>query len=80
MLLKTLIVGLLALVLGLPASAEDLTDTTDINITRSWSQQPGGWTYPMSIRMPNAEAPAGGYPVSHTLAPRVRGRRAGAHR
>ena len=63
MLLKTLIVGLLALVLGLPASAEDLTDTTDINITRSWSQQPGGWTYPMSIRMPNAEAPAGGYPV-----------------
>ena len=63
MMLKTLIVALFALALGLPASAEDLTDTTDIDITRSWSQQPGGWTYPMSIRMPNAEAPAGGYPV-----------------
>jgi poly(3-hydroxybutyrate) depolymerase len=63
MLLKTLIVGLLALGFGLSASAEDLTDNTDIDITRSWSQQPGGWTYPLSIRMPNDEEPAGGYPV-----------------
>ena len=63
MLFKTLIVGLLALVTGLPASAEDLTDNTDIDISRSWSQEPGGWTYPMSIRMPDVEAPGGGYPV-----------------
>ena len=43
--------------------AEDLTNATEIDITRTWSQEPGGWTYPMAIRLPDVEAPSQGYPV-----------------
>ncbi|MCP4833728.1 MAG: hypothetical protein GY895_03095 [Phycisphaera sp.] len=43
--------------------ADDLADDTTIEITRSWSQQPGGWTYPMAIRVPSTPAPEGGFPV-----------------
>ena len=49
--------------LGLHAHAEDLANSTEIEITRSWSQEPGGWTYPMSIHVPNRDAPKGGWPV-----------------
>ncbi len=44
-------------------SAGDLTADTEIEITRTWSQEPGGWTYPMAIRVPEGAAPEGGFPV-----------------
>ena len=42
--------------------ADDLDNSTQINITRTWSQEPNGWTWPMDISVP-ATMPAGGYPV-----------------
>ena len=45
------------------ASADDLTNDTAIEITRTWSQEPTGWTYPMAIRVPEGPAPEGGFPV-----------------
>ena len=45
------------------APGEDLADDTTIAISKTWSQQPGGWTYPMTIRVPNAAPPEGGFPV-----------------
>ena len=43
--------------------AADLTDATVISITKTWSQEPGGWTYPMSISVPTGDVPDGGFPV-----------------
>ncbi len=45
------------------AEAQSLTNGTQIEITESWSQEPGGWTYPMSISVPDGPAPDGGHPV-----------------
>lgn len=45
------------------AAGEDLDASTTIGIERSWSQQPGGWTYPVSIGMPTEPMPEGGHPV-----------------
>lgn len=55
-----LLISLLAFV---PAQAQELTDSTSIEITRSWHQEPGGWTYPVSIRVPEGPVPQGGFPV-----------------
>ncbi len=57
---------ILALALLLPAvgaGAQVLTNGTDLDVTRSWYQQPQGWTYEMSIRVPTGEVPSGGFPV-----------------
>ena len=45
------------------ASAEDLTNATTIEITKSWSQEPDGWTYPMAVWVPEGPEPQGGWPV-----------------
>jgi poly(3-hydroxybutyrate) depolymerase len=42
---------------------EDLANDTTISITKTWSQQPAGWTYPMTIRVPANAPPEGGFPV-----------------
>ncbi|MAC20153.1 MAG: hypothetical protein CMJ23_10855 [Phycisphaerae bacterium] len=42
---------------------DDLSDDTAITITRTWNQQPGGWTYPMAIHVPDGASPQGGLPV-----------------
>ena len=42
--------------------AEDITNATEIEITKSWTQEPGGWTYPIRVHVPD-EMPTGGYPV-----------------
>lgn len=64
---NTLPILLACIALGLVTSsttlAEDLSDDTPIEITRSWTQQPDGWTYPMAIRVPNTPPPKGGFPV-----------------
>jgi len=64
---KTLIPILTVFLLTAPSIAEELGDGTDIQITRSWSQQPDGWTYPMAIRVPVGEPPERGYPVCIVL-------------
>ena len=48
------------------AGAEDLTESTSLEITRSWAQEPGGWTYQMLLSVPDS-MPAGGYPVCIVL-------------
>tara|TARA_B110000503_G_C7125898_1_gene404587 strand:+ start:467 stop:1600 length:1134 start_codon:yes stop_codon:yes gene_type:complete len=40
-----------------------ITETTAINITKSWSQQPTGYTYPFNIKVPTGDVPQGGFPV-----------------
>ena len=45
------------------AAAEVLSNSSEIEIEKSWSQQPNGWTYPMDIRVPSGEVPLGGFPV-----------------
>lgn len=59
--MKTLLVLLLCF--PLLAIAQNLTTTTNINITKSWSQEPNGYTYPMHIKVPTGTAPANGFPV-----------------
>lgn len=48
------------------AGAEDLTESTSLEITRTWEQEPGGWTYQMLLSVPDS-MPAGGYPVCIVL-------------
>ena len=57
------IVFVLALSICNPIWGEDLGPSTDIDIERSWSQEPAGWSYPVSVGMPDQAMPAGGYPV-----------------
>jgi len=40
-----------------------LTSSSTIQITKSWSQQPNGYTYPISISVPAGPVPQGGFPV-----------------
>jgi poly(3-hydroxybutyrate) depolymerase len=40
-----------------------LYDTSSINITKTWDQQPGGYSYPISIYIPNTNSPENGFPV-----------------
>ncbi|MBL7990047.1 MAG: hypothetical protein JNN25_01295 [Candidatus Kapabacteria bacterium] len=40
--------------------SQNLTSSTSISITKSWSQQPNGYTYPMNIFVPTGSAPQGG--------------------
>lgn len=58
----TTTVTILGGLIALPAPAEDLENTTQIEITRTWSQEPGGWTWPMLVSVPPT-MPEGGYPV-----------------
>ena len=67
-LLNTLtILSTLCLFTQAQALAESLTDGSEIEITKTWSQEPGGWTYPMSIRVPDGPVPDGGHPVCIVL-------------
>jgi len=43
--------------------ADLLTSFSTIQITKSWSQQPNGYTYPISISVPVGPVPQGGFPV-----------------
>ena len=49
-------------ILTASARAQTLTQDTLIEITATWTQQPEGWTYPISIDVPD-EMPKGGFPV-----------------
>ena len=56
---------LLFLLLFLPSIifSQALSNTTAIDISKTWSQEPSGWTYPMNISVPTSTAPTGGFPV-----------------
>lgn len=47
--------------------AQELTESTNLDITLSWSQVPDGYTYPVYISIPNGTAPSEGYPVCIAL-------------
>jgi poly(3-hydroxybutyrate) depolymerase len=55
------------LCIPLLALAQDLTSTTDIEITKFWLQEPNGFSYEMNIKVPTGEVPTGGFPVSILL-------------
>ena len=61
--MKKLLNVILTFVLVSPLMAEDLSSNTDISITKAWSQEPAGWTYPMAISVPDGPTPNGGWPV-----------------
>ena len=48
-------------------SSQNLTNNTNITITKTWSQEPSGWTYPIAIDVPNTPVPQGGFPVCIAL-------------
>jgi poly(3-hydroxybutyrate) depolymerase len=43
--------------------SQNLESTTNINITKSWSQEPSGYSYPMNINVPAGIVPPNGFPV-----------------
>lgn len=61
--MKKLLNVILTFALVSPLMAEDLSSNTDISITKAWSQEPAGWTYPMAISVPDGPTPNGGWPV-----------------
>ena len=40
-----------------------ISNSTTINISKSWSQEPSGYIYPVSIDVPSGSVPSGGFPV-----------------
>ena len=60
---RALMAGCLFVVLvAAPLGAEDLTSSTDLSISKAWSQEPQGWTYEVGIHVPD-QMPVGGHPV-----------------
>lgn len=43
--------------------SQNLTSTTNINITKTWSQEPGGYSYPININIPTGTVPQDGFPI-----------------
>lgn len=43
--------------------SQNLESTTNINIIKSWSQEPNGYSYPMNINVPAGTVPPNGFPV-----------------
>lgn len=51
----------------LTVKSQTLTNSTPITITKTWSQEPSGWTYPIAIDVPTSTVPEGGFPVCIVL-------------
>lgn len=47
--------------------SQSLSNTSTINITKTWSQEPSGYTYPLDIYVPEGSVPNGGFPVCIAL-------------
>jgi len=58
-----LLVILFAFQFATQVNAQILSNSTEITITKNWSQEPGGWTYPIFISVPGSAVPEGGFPV-----------------
>ena len=48
---------------GLFGAAQPLTNATNLNITKTWWQEPNGYTYAVAVRVPQSAAPSAGFPV-----------------
>lgn len=46
-----------------PINQNLLTAATDLRISKSWSQEPQGWLYPMNIAVPTQDTPSNGFPI-----------------
>ena len=44
-------------------STQILTSSSNIEITKSWTEEPDGYTYPMTISVPTDTMPSDGFPV-----------------
>lgn len=57
--------GILATLLFLPlfSLGQLLTNGSNLNITKTWSQEPNGHTFPVSILVPPGTVPQSGFPV-----------------
>jgi poly(3-hydroxybutyrate) depolymerase len=57
--------NIIIIILSFPiiVNAQQLTNNTNINITKSWSQQPNGYNYPIDISVPTGNIPSNGYPI-----------------
>ncbi|MBM78809.1 MAG: hypothetical protein CL846_10035 [Crocinitomicaceae bacterium] len=53
----------LALFVPTSSFTQTLTNNSTISITKSWYQEPNGYTYPMNIYVPSGAVPNGGFPV-----------------
>jgi len=51
--MKKKIFIILSLIINL--HSEEITNSTQINISKNWNQEPNGWTYPMNVNVPNIE-------------------------
>ena len=61
---KTLLLAiLLILQFATQVNAQILSNSTEITITKNWSQELGGWTYPIYISVPSNTVPDLGFPV-----------------
>ncbi len=47
----------------LTGMSQTLTSSTNISITKSWTQEPSGYTYPIFISVPQGPVPQDGFPV-----------------
>lgn len=43
--------------------SQDLTNATNLDITKSWEQEPQGWTYSVSVHVPEVSSPVDGFPI-----------------
>ena len=43
--------------------SEELVNSSQINISKNWFQEPSGWIYPMDINIPDSITPNEGFPV-----------------
>ena len=55
--------SVLLLIVPIIVNAQILTNNTTINLTKSWPQQPNGYTYPVDIYVPTVNTPSNGHPV-----------------
>ena len=54
---------LIFLIVIIFVQADELTNNTEIDITKFWPQEPLGWTYPLYIHVPEINTPENGFPV-----------------
>ena len=43
--------------------SEELTNSTQINISKIWFQEPLGWIYPVDVNVPSIDYPENGFPI-----------------
>ena len=57
------IVLLITFFLPVALFGEDITSNSNLALSKTWSQETNGWTYPIAIYVPTGSTPQGGFPV-----------------